>query len=78
MRAIRLVRELGKGVPLPAEPAGPAPDPAAAAALQGVSPIWQPPCVAAKRLLAARQSWDAFGPLVAAAAWALGLLAADP
>ena len=37
---------------------------------------WQPPAVPHKRLVASRRSWEHFGPLVAAAAWAMGLFAA--
>src|SRR4029079_16871267 len=37
---------------------------------------WQPPKVQAKRLVATRQNWETFGPLVAAAAWAMGFFAA--
>jgi hypothetical protein len=77
LRMRQLVRELGKGVPLTEEAAGPAPDPAAAAeAWQQPARIWQPPQVQEKRLLATRQSWEAFGPMVAAAAWAMGLFGA--
>jgi hypothetical protein len=76
-RMRQLVRELRKGVPLAEEPAGPAPDPAAAAEVwQQPATVWKPPEVAEKRVLASRQSWDAFGPMVAAAAWAMGLFAA--
>jgi hypothetical protein len=77
LRMRQLVRELGKGVPLTEEAAGPAPDPAAAAAVQqSPAGVWQPPQVQAKRLLATRQSWEAFGPMMAAAAWAMGLFGA--
>ena len=76
-RMRHLVRELGKGVPVTEEAAGPAPDPAvAAAAWQQAAPVWKPPEVQEKRLVATRQSWDAFGPMMAAAAWAMGLFAA--
>jgi hypothetical protein len=76
-RMRQLVRELRKGVPLAEEPAGPAPDPAVAAeAWQQPATVWQPPQVQEKRLLASRQNWEAFGPMVAAAAWAMGLFAA--
>jgi hypothetical protein len=70
----KLARQLHKGVPVTEEAAGEAADPAAEqAAYQEGTPRWQPPKVQEKRLVASRQSWDAFGPLVAAAAWAMGL-----
>ncbi len=76
-RMRQLVRELGKGVPLTEEAAGPAPDPAAAdAAWQTSARVWKPPQVQEKRLVATRQSWEALGPMVAAAAWAMGLFGA--
>jgi hypothetical protein len=75
LRMRQLVRELGKGVPVTEEAAGPAPDPAAAA-WQQPPQVWQPPQVQEKRLLASRQSWEAFGPMVAAAAYAMGLFGA--
>jgi hypothetical protein len=77
-RIRKLARELRKGVPLAEEPAGPAPDPAAAAEVwQQPAAVWKPPQVAEKRMLASRQSWEAFGPMVAAAAWAMGLFGAS-
>jgi hypothetical protein len=77
-RMRQLVRALGKGVPVTEEAAGPAPAPAVEVeAWQPPTPVWQPPQVQEKRLLATRQSWEAFGPMVAAAAWAMGLFAAD-
>jgi hypothetical protein len=73
----KLVRELGKGVPVTEEPAGEAADPAAEEeALRSRPEPWHPPQMQEKRLLATRQSWEAFGPMVAQAAWALGLFAA--
>jgi hypothetical protein len=77
LRMRQLVRELGKGVPVTEEAAGPAPDPAAAAAAwQQPARVWQPPQVQEQRVLASRPSWEAFGPLVAAAAYAMGLFGA--
>jgi hypothetical protein len=71
----KLVRELRKGVPVAEEPAGAAPDPEAeAAALPPSQPsLWKPPTVQEKRLLGSRLRWSLFGPLVAQAAWAMGL-----
>jgi hypothetical protein len=73
----KLVRELRKGVPVTEEPAQEATDPEGdrEAVQHGATP-WQPPKVEAKRLLASRQNWDTFGPMVAAAAWSMGLFAA--
>jgi hypothetical protein len=73
----KLVRQLGHGVASTEEAAQAATDPAAEAeALQNPATPWQPPEVQEKRLLASRQKWEAFGPLVAAAAWAMGLFGA--
>jgi len=73
----KLVRELRKGVPLAEEPAQPAADPDAdREPLQPPGQGWEPPAVTHKRLVASRRSWEQFGPLVAAAAWAMGLFAA--
>ena len=73
----KLARQLRKGVPVTEEAAQEADDPAAdQAAYQEGAPSWQPPRVEQKRLVASRRPWQAFGPLVAAAAWAMGLFAA--
>jgi hypothetical protein len=72
----KLVRELRKGVPLADEPAKPAEDPEAVGeVLQAAEPVWQPPTVEHKRLVASRRPWQEFGPLVATAAWEMGLFA---
>jgi hypothetical protein len=73
------VRELRKGVAVAEEPAGAAKDPAAEreAFHPRPPPPWQPPHVQEKRLLGSRQSWEQFGPLVAPAAWAMGLFGAE-
>jgi hypothetical protein len=65
----KLVRELRKGVPVTEEPAE-------EEALQSQPERWRPPQMQEKRLLASRQNWEAFGPMVAQAAWAMGLFAA--
>jgi hypothetical protein len=73
----KLVRQLRKGVPVTEEPARDADDPEAdQEAVQGGATPWEPPAVEHKRLVATRQGWDAFGPMVAAAAWAMGLYGA--
>ena len=72
----KLVRELRKGVPITEEPAQPVEDPDAdREPLSVPGPTWEPPAVQHKRLVASRRSWEQFGPLVAAAAWAMGLFA---
>lgn len=70
----KLVRELRKGVPVAEEPADEATDlDAEADAYESRPAVWKAPEVEEKRLLGSRQSWPAFGPMVAAAAWAMGL-----
>ena len=71
------MRQLRQGVPAAEEAAAEADDPATEqAAYQQGTPRWQPPQVEQKRLVASRQPWEGFGPLVAAAAWAMGLFGA--
>ncbi|MGH7168772.1 MAG: hypothetical protein ACRELG_00650 [Gemmataceae bacterium] len=73
----KLVRELRKGVPLAEEAAQAAADPDAdREPLQRPGQSWEPPTVEHKWLVASRRPWEQFGPLVAAAAWAMGLFAA--
>jgi hypothetical protein len=73
----KLVRQIRKGVPITDEPAAPAEDPEAdRQALHESAPAWEPPAVEQRRLVASRRPWEQFGPLVAAAAWAMGLFAA--
>jgi hypothetical protein len=70
----KLVRELRKGVPVAEEPADEAKDPAVEADAYASRPsVWKPPEMREKRLLGTRRNWEAFGPMVAAAAWAMGL-----
>ena len=74
----KMVRELRKGVPVTEEPAQAAADPEAGReVLQESGPTWKPPTVEHKRLVASRRPWEDVGPLVAAAAWAMGLFAAS-
>jgi hypothetical protein len=74
----KLVRQIRKGVPIAEEPARPAEDPEAEQqAFQEPEQVWKPPQVEHKRLVASRRPWEQFGPLVAAAAWAMGLFAAS-
>ena len=76
-RMSQLVRELKKRAPPREEAAKAAEDPEAGVeALRANEARWQPPEVQAKQLVATRQPWEQFGPMVAAAAWALGFFAA--
>jgi hypothetical protein len=73
----KLVRQIRKGVPVAEEPVGEATDPTVEEETLARPPaVWKPPEVQAKRLLGSRQNWEVFGPMVAAAAWAMGLFAA--
>jgi hypothetical protein len=66
-------RELRKGVAVAEEPAGEAKDVEAEEQSSESRPaVWKPPEVQEKRLLGARQNGESFGPMVAAAAWAMG------
>jgi len=77
-RMTKLVRELKKRAPPQEEAAKPTDDPdAGAEALRAPAARWEPPQVQAKEVVATRQAWAEFGPMVAAAAWALGFFAAD-
>jgi hypothetical protein len=74
----KLARQIRKGVPVTEEPVGDATDAVAEEQTLASTPaVWEPPAVQAKRLLGSRQSWEVFGPLVAAAAWAMGLFGAE-
>ena len=76
-RISKLVRELKKRAPPQEEAAKDTDDPNASdEALQHNEAHWQPPEVHAKQVVATRRCWADFGPMVAAAAWALGFFAA--
>jgi hypothetical protein len=76
-RIPKLVRELKKRAPPQEEAAKQAADPdMGAEALRDQHERWQPPQVETKQVVATRRPWDQFGPMVAAAAWALGFFAA--
>lgn len=76
-RISKLVRELKKRAPPQEEAAKASDEPEVGAeALRANEARWQPPEVTAKQVVATRRSWPQFGPLVAAAAWALGFFAA--
>ena len=73
-RMHKLVRQLRKGVPVEQEPAAAAPPPdSEGQEFAAPGQPWQPPKMEHKRLVASRRNWDCFGPMVAAAAWAMGL-----
>jgi hypothetical protein len=77
-RMTKLVRELKKRAPPQEEAAKPTDDPdAGVAALRAPEARWEPPQVQAKQVVATRQAWATFGPMVAAAAWASGFFAAE-
>ncbi len=73
----QLARELRKGIPVAEEPAAEAKDAAAEEEAYASRPaVWKPPGMREKRLLGTRRTWQALGPMVAAAAWAMGLFGA--
>jgi hypothetical protein len=70
-RIPELVRELSRHVKQPEDtPAGAAPERTATAA--PAAPVYQPPQVEQRQVLASRQRWPAFAPVLAQAAWARG------
>lgn len=76
-RILRLARELKKQAALGEEAVREAAEPEeAAAALRTNDQRWEPPEVEEKRLLASRQCWADFAPMVATAAWSWGFYAA--
>jgi hypothetical protein len=76
-RMTKLVRELKKRAPPQEEAAKETDEPGAGdEALRTNEARWEPPEVQAKQVVATRHSWAEFGPMVAAAAWALGFFAA--
>jgi hypothetical protein len=77
VRISKLVRELKKRAPPHEEAAKEADEPQAGdEALRHNEARWQPPAVQTKQVVASRQCWADFGPVVATAAWALGFFAA--
>ena len=73
-----LARELNRRGPPKGAVDKPATDPpgVAAATSESATPQWQPPAVQTKHLVGTRRPWDAFGPMVAAKAHALGFYGA--
>lgn len=76
-RILKLARELKKQAPPTEEAAKETAEPeAGAAAVADACPVWEPPDVLEKRLVASRVRWPDFGPLLATAAWEWGFFAA--
>src|SRR5207247_476010 len=69
-RIPELVRELSRHVKQAEDAASAAPETTAAAVPEAV--VYQAPQVEKRQVLASRQQWRAFAPMVAAAAWAWG------
>jgi hypothetical protein len=71
-RVPELVRELNQHVKQAEDAAGAAAPAGAEAATAAGEPAYEPPALGQRQVLASRQTWPAFAPVVAAAAWALG------
>ena len=71
-RIPKLVRELKKNVKATQDAVAEPDDPEAAAEALAVEAKYEPPRVQQRRVVASRERWPAFAPLVAAAAWAWG------
>jgi len=72
LRIPKLVRELKKAVPEAADAVADSDDPEAVEEALQTEATYQPPAVQQRQVVATRQAWPAFAPLVAATAWALG------
>jgi hypothetical protein len=72
VRIPKLVRALNQHVPAGAEAVADAEEPEAAAEALQAEATYQPPVVQQRRVVASRQTWPTFAPLLAQAAWALG------
>ena len=72
VRIPKLVRELKKHVQEGADAVADTEEPEAPAAALQAEATYQPPVVAQRQVLASRQTWPTFAPLLAQAAWALG------
>lgn len=77
VRIPKLARELRKNVKAPEDAATDAQEPAAADEALQEGAAYQPPVVLARQVAASRARWPEFAPLLAAAAWALGLQGAQ-
>ena len=72
VRIPKLVRALKKHVQEGADAVADTEEPEAPAAALQAEATYQPPVVAQRQVLASRQTWPTFAPLLAQAAWALG------
>jgi len=78
LRILKLARELKKRVPAKEEAAKTSSDlEAEQQTYTENATTWQPPEVLEKRLVATRQPWESFGPMVATAAWQWGFFGAE-
>jgi hypothetical protein len=72
VRIPKLVRELKKSASAGADAVTDSEEPEAAASALQEGATYEPPVVQQRQVLASRQTWPAFAPLLAQAAWALG------
>jgi len=72
-RIPKLVRELKKSVKATADAVADSAEPEAAAEALQAETVYEPPRVCQRQVVASRQRWPSFAPLVAQAAWRLGL-----
>jgi hypothetical protein len=71
-RIPELVRELSRQVKQAEDATDPAAEAETADGTPREEPVYQPPQVGQRKVLASRLTWPAFAPIVAAAAWAWG------
>jgi hypothetical protein len=76
VRIPQLVRELNKHPKAGEDAVADAAEPEAAAAALQAEATYEPPIVQWRQVVASRQTWPVFAPLVAQAAWALGFYGA--
>jgi hypothetical protein len=71
-RIAELVRELNKHVKQSDDTAADASEPEATPETLPIETVYEPPAVQQRKVVASRQRWPAFAPILAAAAWAWG------
>jgi hypothetical protein len=71
-RIAKLARQLKKNARAGADAVADSDEPRAAEEALGIDAVYQPPAVQTRQVVASRQRWPQFAPLLAAAAWALG------
>jgi hypothetical protein len=76
VRIPKLARQLKKNARAGEDAVADAEDPEAVDAALAAEAVYEPPEVQARQVVASRQRWPRFAPLLAAAAWVLGLQAA--